>query len=586
MSNVINYLKEIYWITRESHGNILVFPIIFLISAFLEVLSITLLSSYIVMLLSSDTELRDVGNLFLKYMQFTEFKEAIKIFGVALVLAFTLKLLFFIFQNFLLFKYSLKLQLILRKKLMHSYLNLEYEKFSEKNTSEYIQTVSGLVNQFAGGTLILILRTFSDIIIGLGILLFLFIQNSTIMISLLVIFGTVGLVYDLAIKRRLREAGIKASVTNASIHQNIAEAFRGFKEIRILGVENYFTQKILDGSRKMITYQTISQLGSIVPRQILEYALVIFLVVLVSYGLSSSSMEVNFLLTLATFSYAGLRLLPIVSSMIVTMGSLRYGRDTVSRLYTAITNNNENHISPTIAESNSNSILDGEVFESLELQQVDFAYRGREICILKNVSMSIHAGELIGIKGESGAGKSTLIEIIMGIVKPSAGKILFNKRAIDLSGNVLENYWKKEACYLPQDIFVIDESIEKNITLKDQINKDDTDRIIDALKKSSLESFMLENRLKLNMNLGEGGNKLSGGQRQRVAISRMFFHNRNFLILDEATSALDNVTQKEIMSQILSVKNKKTIILISHREETLIECDKVYEIRNRSVIKL
>jgi ABC-type multidrug transport system fused ATPase/permease subunit len=400
------------------------------------------------------------------------------------------------------------------------------------------------------------------------------------MISLLVIFGGIGLIYDLAIKRRLKEAGIKASVTNASIHQNIAEAFRGFKEIRILGVENYFIKKILDGSRKMITYQTISQLGGIIPRQIFEYALVIFLVILVSYGVSSSSMDVNFLLTLATFSYAGLRLLPIVSSMTVTLGSLRYGRDTVSRLYTAVANNNDNLTSPSLADSNLNSILDGEVFESLELKHVDFTYRGREISVLKNVSLSIHSGELIGIKGESGAGKSTLVEIILGIVKPSAGKIFFNKKTIDLSGNALENYWKKEACYLPQDIFVIDESIEKNITLKDELNNDDNDRIFDALKKSSLESFMLKHYLKLSMNIGEGGNKLSGGQRQRVAISRMLFHNRNFIILDEATSALDNTTQEKIMSQISSIKNKKTIILISHREETLKDCDKVYEIRN------
>jgi ABC-type bacteriocin/lantibiotic exporter with double-glycine peptidase domain len=583
MFKVTTYLKEIHHITSKSNGNILWFPVIFLISAFLEVLSITLLSFYIVMLLSSNLELGKIGVYFLNFFQITEFAEVIKIFGISLVIVFTLKLLFFIFQNFLLFKYSLNLQLILKQKLMHSYLNLNYEEFAGKNTSEYIQTVSGLVNQFAGGTLILVLRTFSDLTIGFGIILFLFIQNSSIMISLLIIFGGISLIYDLVIKRRLREAGIKSSVVNVSVHQNIAEAFRGFKEIRILGVEPYFIKKILEGSRRLIAHQTISQLASIIPRQILEYGLVLFLVLLVVYGAPSSTNQADFLLTLATFSYAGLRLLPIVSSMIVTVGSLRYGRDTVSRLYNSLQSNKKSF---EVFNTQTNLSTAKKHFLNLELKNIDFAYRSRDSYVLKNVSLRIDSGDFIGIIGESGSGKSTLVELILGLIKPSAGCIYLNDRAINPKGDELENFWRKQGCYLPQDIFVLDESIEKNISLRDSSFEKDRIKILDAVEKSSLGRFMLKNNLNLSMNIGEGGNKLSGGQRQRVAIARMFYHNRDFLIFDEATSALDSNTQSEIISQIMRMKEKKTIILISHREEVLSECNKIYKIINKSVVEV
>jgi ABC-type multidrug transport system fused ATPase/permease subunit len=586
MTKFIQYLKEVYCITLESRDNIWVFPPIFLFTALIEMLSITLLSIYITLLLRPDLESTEIVKKIYNYLQLPDTTNILKWIGVALVLIFTLKLMFFMLQNYLLFKFSFGMQVTLRKKLLESYLNLSYEDFISKNTSEYIQTISGLVGQFAGGTIILVLRSISDIAMGLGILLILLMQDASTLLNVMVVFGGIGLAYDLLIKKRLQQAGSNVSIALTSVHQNITEIFRGFKEIKVLGVESYFIQKIIDESKKLISYQTISQIAALVPRQILEYGLVIFLVLMVGYKASESTLKFDSLLTMATFSYAGLRLLPIISTLFVTLGSLRYGRDTVSRLYVAL---NSNAI-PENKPINSLFINGGDGppidFNRLELKNIDFSYKSRNSYVLKNASMTIESGDLIGIIGESGAGKSTLIEIILGIVKPTSGTIILNGRRINSAGDELKNFWKNEACYLPQEIFVLNESIETNISLIDNLTNQERERVRMAVKKSSLEDFIVKNDLDLSMNIGEGGSRLSGGQRQRLAIARLLFHNRNFLVLDEATSALDIHTQQEIMNEILSIKGSKTIILISHRQETLINCNKIYKIYNKTIVEV
>jgi len=193
--------------------------------------------------------------------------------------------------------------------------------------------------------------------------------------------------------------------------------------------------------------------------------------------------------------------------------------------------------------------------------------------------MFISAGESIGIIGPSGAGKSTLIDILLGLLTPQSGEIFYN-------GKVLKQQtedWHSQVAYLPQKQFVLDDTLWRNLSIEDSIEKVNISKLDLVLRQSCLADLVESLPQGVNTTLGEGGCKLSGGQRQRISLARALYHDRNVLILDEATSALDNETEKEIVEIMDSLKRIKTIIVISHRMSTLQNCDRVYALKNGSI---
>jgi len=211
-------------------------------------------------------------------------------------------------------------------------------------------------------------------------------------------------------------------------------------------------------------------------------------------------------------------------------------------------------------------------FQLLDLQNVSFRYPGTRELILRELSIKIHKGESLGLIGTSGVGKTTFIDMLMGLFEPEEGKIFLDKEP--LSDKVL-NQWRSQIAYIPQQIFIIDDSLKKNVALGVPDDEIDMKKVELALKQSQLFSLLGQLPQGVETLLGERGIRLSGGQRQRVALARAFYHDRDVLIMDEATSALDNETEKEIVSEIQLLKGKKTLIVIAHRLSTIEHCDRI-----------
>ena len=186
-----------------------------------------------------------------------------------------------------------------------------------------------------------------------------------------------------------------------------------------------------------------------------------------------------------------------------------------------------------------------------------------------------------GIKGESGSGKSTLIDIILGLIDPTEGIVFYNR------DKVLNNmdYIIKNVAYIPQESFLIDSTIEENISLESELSEKKKISILKSLDKSNLSNLIKKLPLGIKTLIGENGVKFSGGERQRLALARSFYHNRDILVLDEATSALDSETEDSILSEIKKLKSQKTVIIISHNEKFFHICDKIFEIKNNTVIR-
>ena len=267
----------------------------------------------------------------------------------------------------------------------------------------------------------------------------------------------------------------------------------------------------------------------------------------------------------------------------VSLVRLRFGRDTVSRLHRDLEHLKQLQIELNIEPPKSdlkNKEDSKQPFQSLELQNLSFRYPNARCVALKNISMKIRVGDSVGLIGPSGAGKTTLVDVILGLLKPE-GSICYNRNPLQ---DKLSD-WLAQAAYLPQEVFLIDNTLCRNVALGVEDDAIDENRLREAIHKARLKELVEQLDQGIHTLIGERGIRLSGGQRQRVALARAFYHGRNVLVMDEATSSLDNETEQEIVEEIKHLKGKITIIVIAHRLSTVQHCDYIYRMENGCIVE-
>ena len=451
---------------------------------------------------------------------------------------------------------------------MYSYQNMEYEEYLKRNSSEYIYSIQTLTLNFQS-VMITLLRIVSESIVSLVIIFFLIVNSGVEIVFIGVFLLGVIFLYDLVFSKRTKEYGRLTNMYSINIVQAVQEGIKGLKEIRILGKEKYFYQIVKENSKKYSKLEVTSQLIMIAPRYLMELLLVIsfvsyvFIIFLIEDNISS------LLPTISMYAVASLRLVPSVNQIITGISQLRKGYDTVNKLSKDIDDSTKN-IKPKTDIVSNNKYED---FQSLKANDISYKYSDVKKQVLSAASLEVNLGETIGIMGPSGSGKSTLVDVLLGLLKNQGSPILFNEK--EMSSD-LESIWLSQVAYLPQQVFILDDTLINNIAVgieKEHINKKN---ILTALKQAKLDEVLDSLPDGLETVLGENGIRLSGGQRQRVALARAFYHNRNVLVMDEATSALDKDIEKEILDEIKFLKGKKTIIIISHHENILKYCDRIY----------
>jgi ABC-type bacteriocin/lantibiotic exporter with double-glycine peptidase domain len=275
--------------------------------------------------------------------------------------------------------------------------------------------------------------------------------------------------------------------------------------------------------------------------------------------------------TLGLFGVAALRLTPSVNQLINGFIRIRHGRYATSRLCADLKNLGNHVPKEPISFKVEKKI---EPFRELLLKDVNFSYSNTKDRSIKNLTMYIETGESIGLIGSSGAGKTTLVDILLGLLEPQDGEILYNGHSLcdSLAG------WRTQVAYLPQNVFLIDNTLRRNVALGLSDSKIDEFILHEALRQARLTELVDQLPKGVETFIGEHGVRLSGGQRQRVAMARAFYHGRNVLVMDEATSSLDHETEREIVEEIKHLKRKKTLIVIAHRLTTVQHCDRIYRL--------
>ena len=561
------YLIRIYSLLYEDKKRLPLLLVLFLLTSFFDALSLAILFPFIQLLVNIQDFQSSYG-WFFESINLTSKSEIITFLGITLVSLFIIKALASILVNWAILRITYNRQAKIKTSLLHKYLNMHYRKYIEGNSARYIQMIQTMSMQFIK-VLQGFLRLLSDGLIFLSIVIVLAIVEGPLLIYVGGMMIVLLLIYDIFFKKLLDSQSRAITDSSVQVTKTVNESIQGLKEIKILGKQNFFEDILKENVDIYAKNNIYADLIRTQPKHIIELIFVIAFTLAVVFFTPLQNDFQSLIPTLGVFLFAAIRLMPTLNQMLASVNVLRIGYYPTTLLFEDMTTKQD------LEEDDykANILKDG--FTSMLLKNVFFSYKNDKEHQLNGISLQVDKNKSIGLFGQSGSGKTTLVDVMLGLLEPSKGEIHLNNKIVKNNKE-----FRNLVAYIPQDIFIINDSVKNNITLTGR------DEVVDDVL---LEDVVLRSRLKevinnlpegINTNIGERGVKLSGGQKQRIAIARALYNKREVLIMDEATSALDNNTEKEIIDEIRKLKGKVTMVVIAHRLTTLQHCDEIYEISN------
>ena len=384
------------------------------------------------------------------------------------------------------------------------------------------------------------------------------------------------LVISIGFKSKMKIAGIRYREADAEKNKNAYQAIMGIKEITVMRRRDAFVKKYEEAYEVTRRYDVQSNFMADCPAKIIEMVFVSCLILTIFIRIKQGVEVSNFIPQLAAFALAAVRLLPAISALTSHASRLVFLRPSLLGVYENITAARRYQEEEYVE---SIEIIDKYTFDNkIVINNISWKYSETDRNVLENVCMEIEKGDSIGIIGESGAGKTTLVDVILGLLQPQKGNILLED-VVDIYS--IPKQWANIIGYVPQNVFLLDDTIRNNITFGSEVYDDDM--IWHALEQAQLKNFVQQLPLGLDTILGERGIKFSGGQRQRIAIARALYYNPEILVLDEATSALDNDTEEALMEAIDLLQGDKTLIIVAHRLSTIEKCNKIFEVKKGKI---
>ena len=570
----MQFYRELFYLIGNDKLKLIFMVIFFIFASLLDLIGIGIIGPFISIILDSNNfKYYDLLNKII-FLEDIDQSNIIIYFCIFLLIVFFFKFIFSIYIIKVITNFGYNQKYKVQKNLMNIYQSMSYKKFTNRNSSDYIHSIKILTDMYRG-IIMIALKLVSDLLVAILIILFLAYINILALFIMIALLLVSGVIYDFYFKRKLDYFGKVSNVSSIDAIKVFNESINGLKEIRILKKEKYFHQLFNNFIMKENKYSARAQFITSIPRSYLEFLMIIFLVIFVTSYLLMGYEMLTIAPILGTFGIAALRLMPAANTFLSSIVQFRFNKYAISLLY-------KDHIDKDFEYLKNLDDIYLKEFDSLSIENIYFKYNNNSTYLLEKVNLKISRGQIIGIIGSSGSGKTSLVDLIMGLHKPDQGSVKINNQNIF---NVLGS-WRKMVAYIPQDIFLIDDSIKKNIALGIKEDDIDTNLLQRSIINSSLDKLVNGLPDGYETNVGENGLKISGGQKQRIAIARAFYHNRDFLILDESTSSLDQQTEDEIINEISKLKNNKTIIIISHKLNSLRHCDKVLNLNHSYLNKI
>ena len=568
---MISTLKKInFLITKRQRKGLLVLTMLLFVGMFLEIFGLGILVPALSILLNP--ELLESNRYISSVKDFLpdiSTQNFIILFLIIIVGVYAIKTFFLVFLTHKQNRFLSNITAYISNKLFSSYLNQPYKFHLNRNASELLKNIQVEINYLYAFLFSLITIVIESALLFSVLITLIYIEPLGA-ISIGLFYGFLSSLFYQLTKKKLKAWGEFRQSLDTDVSKLVLEGLGGIKDLLILKrtifFDNQYSRKNYLKARVISNQATLSQ----TPRFFLELISIMGLISFIILMLFQNKPVETLMSTVGVFVAATFRMIPSLNRIIASIQTLKFNMPSVEKVY------NELSISSGKMSSNNQDII--KLKSKLTLKDVNFKFIG-DTLILDGISLEIKKGEMIGIIGESGSGKSTLIDLIIGLNKPSSGVILVDDK-YDISK--LEN-WSLQIGYVPQTIYLSDDTIKNNIAFGLTESEISDAQINDVVVMSQLKSFIdsLENGLETRV--GERGVQLSGGQRQRIGIARALNNNPEILILDEATSALDSFTEQELMNSILNFKGEITLIMIAHRLTTLKECDVIYEMTNKTL---
>ena len=581
MMKILNDLKKRLkdlkkLVGKKNTNKLYLLFLILIISSFAEMLSISTIP--ILALAIVDTEqfisfLPD--NIKTNFLTSLEKNYLISLLCVFIGIVFIIKN--FILALFVYFQQNIikSIKIYISNTLIKKYLSQNYLFFVNKGTSLITRAI--IID--AGNTTTFVLNHINllkEFTITIGIFLLLIFIDPILSV---VILGSLSLVISIYIfytKNSIYKRGYEINLFSEKVINSINQITGSIKDVKLFSSEKYFSNYFGNFLKAAENRVARNNFLSSIPKNLLEL-FVIFLIlgILVSY--SSLGVEISELIPfISLFVVSALRLMPgfnNISNSILTIKKTKPNFDYILNEYNLLEEKNE--------EISDNSKIENKSFnKNIILKDVRFKYPNSENYVIDGFNLEIKAGEKLGIVGKSGSGKTTLINLVSGLFKPSNGKIYIDDNDLE----DINQKWKNLIGYVHQDTFILNDTIKNNVAFGKYDKNDNDKKILDALKKAQIDKFVNSLEKGINTKMSDNGKNLSGGQRQRLGIARALYNDPQLIILDEATSSLDIETEDNFIDEIFSNSSEKTIIFVSHKQRSLIKCDRIFDLTTQKFI--
>lgn len=493
-----------------------------------------------------------------------------------LIAVYIVKNIFLFVQQKLTFAFVYTNQFRTSERMMRNYLRRGYEFYLSADTAVVQRSITSDVNNMYA-LILALLQMMSDSVVSVFVVVYCFMSNGT----MTVLLGVSLVILMFAVKSVLKPIMYKAGKDNQDYYSGlfkwISQTVQGIKEVKINTKEQYFVDEYKKCGKGYVDAVQKYSLYNNIPKLLIEAACVTvmvgYMIVLVLNGNSTE----NMLTVFSTLAAAAFVLLPCVNRINNQINSIAY----FEPFFMGVSDNLQDEIGDQKVDMSFATDSDEKlpVKQSIELRDITYAYPGTEKLIFDSANLTIPVGSSVGIVGTTGAGKSTIVDILLGLLEVQGGQVLAD--GVDIREHYRQ--WLKNVGYIPQMIFMLDDSIRKNVAFGIPDEEIDETRVWEVLEEAQLDEFVRSLPDGLDTGVGERGIRLSGGQRQRISIARALYHDPEVLILDEATSALDNDTEAAIMESINRLHGRKTMVIIAHRLQTIEKCDSVFHVENGKI---
>ncbi len=587
MSNTDNkkvslFSKLRYIFDRKQKGQLVVLAVLILIGGIFETFSVSMMIPVMTGILDPNA-MQDVIE------KYSALKRIVKFFNLGVDAEFAKKLavamiiLFFIKNVYQIFLIHRQNTFITRarndmiSRVMREFLNRPYEDYLGAD----IPTVFRITDSDIPRTFTLMLSLLSlatELIVSIGLGAVILIMQPMMTIICVIVFILLTLFNSKLLKPRLNKIGKENQETQSRIAKWRLQAIYGLKDVKVLNRQDFFIRNYYESGKVGADLARDYAVMNNIPRILIETIFVTVILVYVLFSMLTSGNTKDVLAQLTAIGLAAVRIMPAVNRINTYLAEIAYNQYSLDFVYNNLTDSMKMDKAMR-AERAAIAGPELHLEKEIEIKDITFAYPDSETNIFSGASMVVPKGKSVGIIGPSGAGKSTVVDIILGLLHVQSGEILCD------GSNIFSNYdsWLAQIGYIPQTIYMVDESIRENIAFGIDADKIDEDRIWEVMEEAQLADFVKSLPEGLDTKIGDRGVRLSGGQRQRIGIARALYHNPEILVFDEATSALDNETEAAVMEAVNSFHGKKTMIIIAHRLNTIENCDIIYEVKDEKI---